>query len=118
MLWRYTGLVVLAHQIIGLAMWLAGGRNIINHAWLGTSWLMVLLATGGLVCLMAFREHFASVAPWAGALFVGSVVSNVFERVVLGGVADYLWLGPLVANSADVGILLGVFLLVRGMKAT
>ena len=46
----------------------------------------------------------------AGALLLGGAVGNLVDRVVWGTVRDFLPLGPVVANLADLAVLTGLLL--------
>lgn len=48
--------------------------------------------------------------PWAVGLFVGGVAGNLWDRVTRKAVTDFLVLGPLVVNAADLCINLGLIL--------
>lgn len=50
----------------------------------------------------------------AGAL-LGGAVSNLVDRVLFGAVRDFLVLGPVVANLADLAVLAGLALLARDL---
>ena len=51
----------------------------------------------------------------AFGLFAGGVLGNAIDRIVTGGVHDWLNLGVVIANVADFALLAGIVILVRAI---
>jgi lipoprotein signal peptidase len=64
-----------------------------------------LLFIGGVSWLGVDR---AKVAPWTLGLVMGGAVSNFMDRLIHGLVHDFIPLGPVLFNVADVAVLLGL----------
>ena len=82
----------------GLSMNIGPGRSPFV-AWLALS---VLVLFGGWVAGLARR---GSVPAWVPGLLVGGAGANLADRVLFGAVHDWLRLGPVVLNLADVMVL-------------
>ncbi len=51
---------------------------------------------------------------WGWSILWGSVASNLFERLYFGNVYDWIPLGIGMCNTADVGIVVGLVLILKG----
>lgn len=109
-MWKLAAIVFLFHQ--ALALWLErlGMKLVENDSIWGMPLPLFLFGIAAAMYLF-YRNRTNFVANGFGAaLVVGSMASNLFERVAFGGVLDWFWLGDWVINSADAGICIGVFL--------
>jgi lipoprotein signal peptidase len=80
---------------------------------LGTAPRAVMVVTITAVTLLAARRLVGAaergrIAAVAAALIIGGAVGNLLDRVLFGAVHDFLALGPIVANVADIAVLVGV----------
>jgi lipoprotein signal peptidase len=73
----------------------------------GVMALGVLLAAA----LLLPRVHRGKLPALPTALLLGGAVSNLLDRAVTGSVRDFLPVGPVVLNVADVAVLAGVVVL-------
>jgi len=74
-------------------------------------WLEVLLMAAGLVVVLVIvvpRVTGGRVPVWAAAGLIAGAASNLADRAVLGGVRDFLVIGPVVVNVADVAVVFGL----------
>jgi len=53
----------------------------------------------------------------AAALVIGGAVGNLVDRAAFGAVHDFIVLGPIVANVADIAVLVGVIGCVRSVHS-
>jgi lipoprotein signal peptidase len=70
-------------------------------------WTEVILMAAGLFAAAVFvgrRLRQGRLAPWMAGLMLGGAASNLVDRAVLGSVRDFLAIGPVVINLADVAI--------------
>ena len=71
--------------------------------------LVFVLACVAFVLLdLARRSRQSLLAAWSLVLVIAGGVANAVDRAVTGGVHDWLHLGPIVANLADVWLLAGL----------
>jgi signal peptidase II len=118
-----AGAVVLADQATKLAAeLLAGGqrhgpfvpmRNPSFSLGLATTTrpLMLLAMAAGIALVTAYGVRAArrSALPgWIPALVIAGALSNLLDRLLLGAVRDYLAIGHLVINLADLAVVAGV----------
>jgi lipoprotein signal peptidase len=80
--------------------------------------LLVLLMAAGLVLAVVVvaglvRRGRSSVT--AGSLLLGGALGNLVDRAATGAVHDFLVVGPVVINVADVAVLAGVLAVWRGL---
>lgn len=72
--------------------------------------MLVLMAAGvvlgAIVAVRRVRRHGAP--PWAAGLLIGGAVANLADRTLHGAVQDFIVLGPVVVNVADLAILAGL----------
>ncbi|MEO6713909.1 MAG: signal peptidase II [Mycobacteriales bacterium] len=64
------------------------------------------LAAAGVVLAIGVRRGL--VPDWAAGLIVGGALSNLLDRALLGSVRDFLAVGPVIVNLADLAVVLGV----------
>jgi lipoprotein signal peptidase len=69
-------------------------------------WLVLILIT-----IAIFQFNFYSFSPVPTTLLLAGAWSNFVERLFFGEVADYLYLGPVYANLADIMIWIGIALI-------
>jgi lipoprotein signal peptidase len=69
--------------------------------------LILMISTGWAVK----RIHQGRLHPAAAGLIIGGCTSNIVDRVILGSVRDFLRLGHLVINVADIAILARILLI-------
>ncbi len=96
-----------------LAPWIAPDTNSRASLGLLTSSTGVLSAAMalGIVAVGCFAWRGAVGGRWAGwpaALVVGGALGNLIDRLTLGAVQDFLVFGPIIANVADLGVLVGL----------
>jgi lipoprotein signal peptidase len=80
---------------------------------LGTAPRLVMIALiAALIVVVAQRLVVAAergrVPALAAGLVIGGAVGNLIDRVLFGAVHDFVAIGPIVANLADVAVLVGV----------
>lgn len=68
---------------------------------------VVIAAAGAVVSLVYARRHRSAMLVAAAALQFGGAVANVVDRIVIGHVTDFIVVGPVVMNVADVALLCG-----------
>ena len=49
-----------------------------------------------------------TVPGWAAALVIGGALSNLLDRILLGSVRDFILVGPVVFNAADLAVVAGL----------
>ena len=69
-------------------------------------WLILILIT-----FAVFQFKFYTFAPIPTTLLLAGAWSNFVERLFFDSVADYLYLGPVYANLADIRIWIGIVLI-------
>ena len=74
--------------------------------WGETALMALVLVAVSAVCLRGV--HRGRLPPWTVALVVGGSLSNVVDRAWLGSVRDFLPVGPLALNVADVALVAGI----------
>jgi signal peptidase II len=107
------GYVPVVGQQVGLAHIVNSGSafGLLN----GQNLLLMLVAVVMAIALIAWRKQ---LAPWKGGnvlvgLILGGIAGNFIDRLWLGGVTDFLKLGPWPAfNVADSALTLGIIALV------
>jgi signal peptidase II len=119
------GAMVLVDQATKLAAeWLSGGQRHgplvplrnpgFSLALAATSRPLMLLAMAAGIALVAaygVRATAHSALPgWIPALVIAGAISNLLDRLLLGAVRDYLAIGHLVINLADLAVLTGVLI--------
>jgi signal peptidase II len=77
-----------------------GGRLVLSIAMAG------LLLGFGLHLLRLVRD--GRLAGWVAGLLVGGAAGNLVDRVLLGSVRDFLVVGNVVGNVADIAVLVGL----------
>jgi Signal peptidase (SPase) II len=73
--------------------------------------LMVLAMSAGIALVAAYSVHASRrrmMPGWILALVTGGAASNLLDRLLLGAVRDFLAVGRLVVNLADLAVLTGV----------
>jgi signal peptidase II len=81
----------------------------------GQNAILIIVALAMIVALVAWRKD---LAPWKGgdvlvSMIIGGIVGNLIDRLYIGGVVDYLKLGPWPAfNVADATLTIGIIGLV------
>jgi lipoprotein signal peptidase len=60
----------------------------------------------------------AGVPAWALAAALAGAASNLVDRAVLGAVRDWLIVGPIVINVADVAVIVGLLVVLRHLAAS
>jgi signal peptidase II len=73
--------------------------------------LMLLAMAAGIALVAAYGVRAAghrSLPGWVPALVIGGALSNLLDRLLLGAVRDFLAIGHLVINLADLAVLAGV----------
>lgn len=108
---QVTKFLAAAWGTVGLNGGISFGLLAPLPSWFLTISLMVLF---GLVWWQT-RDEWAA-HPWAAGLFAGGAISNLIDRLLLGGVRDWLpipWLA-MHNNVADYAIVIGLGLLVFG----
>ncbi|HOL14508.1 MAG TPA: signal peptidase II, partial [Bacillota bacterium] len=84
----------------------------------GKSWLLVPIAVVFVVYLIVEREKINSIplARWGAPLAAAGALGNAIDRVFLGYVVDFIDVPFFsVFNVADIGITIGIFLLLFGL---
>jgi lipoprotein signal peptidase len=76
--------------------------------WSEVAAMMLVLVALFLLSPVLLRR--TAVPAWALAATVAGAASNIVDRVFLGAVRDWMILGPLVINVADLAVLLGLAL--------
>ena len=74
-------------------------------------WTEVGLMTAVWICATALllRLHGrGSVGSWGMGLILGGALGNIIDRALFGSVRDFLVLGPIVVNVADIAVLVGI----------
>jgi lipoprotein signal peptidase len=79
--------------------------------------LVLLMAAGLLLALVvvAGLVRRGRVSVTGGSLLLGGALGNLVDRAVTGAVHDFLVVGPVVINLADVAVLVGVLAVWRGL---
>ncbi|MFN8037549.1 MAG: signal peptidase II [Acidimicrobiia bacterium] len=68
----------------------------------------LVAAVTGLVAALTWRcVRIGDLEPWAAGALIGGAVGNLVDRLLSGGVHDFLRVGRLAMNVADVMILVG-----------
>jgi signal peptidase II len=78
----------------------AGGRFAV-----GTVAVAMVIGFGAVIIN---RVRQGRLAAWAAGLLLGGAVANLVDRVALGCVRDFLVVGRMVVNLADIAILIGI----------
>lgn len=84
----------------------------------GKSWLLVPIAVVFVVYLIVEREKINSIplARWGAPLAAAGALGNAIDRAFLGYVVDFIDVPFFsVFNVADIGITIGIFLLLFGL---
>ena len=82
-------------------------------------WGWVALAVVGLLLVPVYlRGTHTRLIALAAALQLGGALGNLFDRVMFGGATDFVAVGPIVLNVADVASLAGAGLAVRLLATT
>lgn len=68
---------------------------------------VILALLGSLLTLFFALHRPSSLAMIAAGLLIGGALSNVADRVLDGGATDFLLVGDLILNLADVALLVG-----------
>ena len=96
---------VLPHQTVltnaDLSLGIAGGEP----------WLLVGLMAAGVVAASTtstWALRTGRVPWWPVALLLGGAIGNLVDRAAYGSVRDFVPLGPIVINAADVAVLMGL----------
>jgi len=83
------------------------------------TWLLVVLSIliiAGVIYIIALRKITCGWQKWGLAFTLGGALGNLFDRIVLGSVVDFLDISPLfnfpVFNIADVFIVMGAIILI------
>ena len=119
-LWVLVGMIVVADQLtkavssrLGTHAHLVPMRNhalslelIDGNRWVETAGMVAGLAVAVALLLPPVRSGRVSVL--AAALLLGGAISNLLDRAVTGSVRDFVPIGPVVINVADVAVLTGV----------
>jgi len=74
--------------------------------WTETLLMAAVLAVITVLCVRGLRRGWLS--GWAVGLVVGGCVGNLLDRASLGSVRDFLPVGPLALNVADVAVVAGI----------
>jgi len=77
----------------------------------GDNWPLQLLAVAAVACLLihAVRLTLKGTLPtWVTAVIVGGGIANFIDRWDRGAVLDWLVVGPLIINLADIAIAIGL----------
>jgi lipoprotein signal peptidase len=85
----------------GMLTGLGGGSGMLTV-------LIVMAVFAGIGCLLVHRVRTGRVPAWAAGLLFGGAASNLADRIAVGSVRDFLVVGRLVINVADVAVLTGV----------
>jgi signal peptidase II len=83
--------------------------------------LWIVLAVAGLLLVLAYARHGgqAALALTLGAgLQLGGAAGNLLDRMLLGGATDFISVGALVINLADVALFAGTLLAMVGLLRT
>jgi signal peptidase II len=84
-------------------------------------WTEVAVMVALLVVAVAVMSRLVTsgrIPAWATGLVVGGAAGNVVDRVLFGSVRDYLVVGPVVVNLADVAVLIGIASAYRARATT
>jgi signal peptidase II len=68
-------------------------------------WL--LLAAAGVLTMMVLAERWRGRVGLGAALLIGGGAGNLLDRLVFGAVTDFIAVGPVAINLADVALLVG-----------
>jgi lipoprotein signal peptidase len=77
--------------------------------------LAMALGVVAAVALLLPRVRSGAVPALTAGLLLGGALSNLADRALFGAVRDFLVLGPVVANLADVAVVAGLVLLARDL---
>jgi signal peptidase II len=82
--------------------------------------LVLLMAVGLLLALVvvAGLVRRGRVSVTGGSLLLGGALGNLVDRAATGAVHDFLVVGPVVLNLADVAVLAGVLAVWRGLGSS
>lgn len=83
-------------------------RFTLNNGYMGMSLPVAVMAFGVMAYLFLFQKKV--VGKFAQGLLVGSFCANLFERVVFGNVLDWIPCGIGYCNTADLGLLAGLIM--------
>jgi lipoprotein signal peptidase len=107
---KFSVVKVLADHTLGPLMPVTNPEFLLGVA--GTvATLMVLAMLAGVVAaaLLATRliqQH--KIPGWAAGLAVGGALANTVDRALHGAVQDFLLIGPIVVNLADLAVVAGL----------
>jgi signal peptidase II len=81
--------------------------------------IWIVVAALGFLLIFVYSQHFRQTG-WLAALAVGlqagGALGNLFDRLVLGHVTDWIYVGsPIVFNLADVALVLGMIFALRAL---
>jgi signal peptidase II len=74
--------------------------------------MAVALVIGAIVAVRRVRLQGAPA--WAAGLIIGGAAANLLDRAVHGAVQDFIVIGPVVVNLADLAVLVGLAGIVAG----
>lgn len=74
--------------------------------WTETLAMAVVLVLIAVLCLRAVRRGWLS--GWIAGLVVGGCLGNLLDRTAFGSVRDFLPVGPLALNVADLAVVVGI----------
>ena len=81
----------------------------------------VLLMTLGVIAATLLARHWVrarQTPAWAAALVIGGAASNLADRAIIGAVRDFLAVGPVVLNLADLAVLAGLVVALHHRRST
>jgi len=84
--------------------------------WAEVAAMTVVLTAMAALCPALLRR--AGVPAWALAAALAGAASNLVDRAVLGAVRDWLIVGPIVINVADVAVIVALLVVLRHLAAS
>lgn len=100
------------HVVVSVLVSMVAEQGTFNDQFFGMPLPLAVIAIG--VAAFLFLAQRVKVEAWVWQLLIGSFGSNLFERLAFGSVFDWIPCGVGFCNTADLGIMVGLFFLFRG----